>query len=101
MVVNMTPHDVNIVGGKTYKRSGAEVRLKVETVPAEPLPDGTPTTKTIFGEPVGLPEFQEGTYYIVSQLVKNALPNRSDLLVPAEIVRDEKGQITGAKSLGR
>ena len=40
------------------------------------------------------------TFYIVSQLVKSALPNRSDLLVPAEMVRDEKGAILGCKSLG-
>ena len=29
----------------------------------------------------------------VSQLVKTAFPNQSDLIVPAEVVRDEKGSI--------
>ena len=100
-VVNMTPHDVNIVGGLTYPKSGLQIRLAVQTVPCDPLPDGTPTSKTEFGEPEGLPEFREGIFYIVSQLVKNALPDRTDLLVPAEIVRDDAGVIIGAKSLGR
>lgn len=100
-VINMTPHDVNIVGGLTYPKSGLQIRLAVKTVQCEPLPDGTPTSKTEFGEPEGLPEFEDGTYYIVSQLVKNALPGRTDLLVPAEVVRDEAGVIVGAKSLGR
>lgn len=40
-------------------------------------------------------------YYIVSQIVKSALPERHDLLVPAEVVRDEMGNILGCKSLGR
>lgn len=40
------------------------------------------------------------TYYIVSQIVKSALPTRKDLLVPAEVVRDENGNIVGCKSLG-
>lgn len=40
-------------------------------------------------------------YYIVSQLVKSALPDREDLLVPAEVVRDEQGHIIGCRSLGR
>jgi hypothetical protein len=40
------------------------------------------------------------TYYIVSQLVKSALPHRFDLLVPAEIVRNSAGIIIGCKSLG-
>ena len=42
-----------------------------------------------------------GVFYIVSQLVKNALPDRTDLLVPAEVVRDGNGNIIGCKSLGR
>jgi hypothetical protein len=40
------------------------------------------------------------TYYLVSQLVKSALPSRKDLLVPAEIVRDKDGNIIGCRSFG-
>jgi hypothetical protein len=39
-------------------------------------------------------------FYLVSQPVKSALPSRKDLLVPAEVVRDEKGNIIGCRSFG-
>ena len=105
LVVNKTPHQVHILDEngqvvRTYEKSEGQIRLAVKTVKDEPLGD-VPTSRTVFGEPEGLPDFQEGTFYIVSQLVKNALPNRTDLLVPAEVVRDEKGNIVGCKSLGR
>jgi hypothetical protein len=102
----MTPHAITVCDGdgktvKVYPKGENLIRLSVKTVPADFLPDGTPTTVTEFGQPEGLPEYQRGTFYIVSQLVKNALPLRTDLLVPAEVVRDEAGNIIGCKSLGR
>ena len=105
-IVNATPHDVNIVDAtgapvRTYPKSNVSIRLAVATVDTEPLEDGTPTSVTQYGEAEGLPDFQEGTFYIVSQLVKNALPNRTDLLVPAQVLRNEAGQIVGCQSLGR
>ena len=106
MIINKTPHPVNIVGldgsiARVYERDATPIRLKQTVVEDVPLPDGTPTTRTVFGEPEGLPDFVEGTFYIVSQLVKSALPGRDDLLVPAEVVRDGEGNIIGCKSLGR
>jgi len=101
---NFTPHPINICNnaGEVIRVIQPEglVRLKAVTVPAGEI-DGVPVTKTEFGQPEGLPEFQEGVFIVVSQLVKTALPARSDLLVPAEVVRDEKGNIVGCKSLGR
>jgi hypothetical protein len=97
-IINMTPHDINIINGATIPSSGT-IRLKAETVPAGQI-NGINLTKTVYSEPVGLPEIKEGTLYIVSQLVKTALPDRVDLLVPAEVVRDDKGNIIGCKSLG-
>jgi len=104
MIINKTPHDVNIVKEneviKTIPKSDSQIRLSVQIAQAEPI-DEIKTSFTVFGEPEGLPEYEEGVFYIVSQLVKSALPGREDLLVPAEVVRDEKGQIIGCKSLGR
>ena len=101
----MTPHAIGILDGQNnlilnIPASGNQIRLKTSTVPAGIEVQGIPVTKTVFGEPEGLPEYVEGTYIIVSQLVKSALPNRKDLVVPAEVVRDEKGNIVGCKSLG-
>jgi hypothetical protein len=106
MVINKTPHPIHIVEKGTkrivhiYPKTQGMIRLKIETVTMGMLADGTPLTKTIFGAPEGLPEYKEGTFYIVSQLVKTALPERQDLLVPAEVVRDEQGNIIGCISLG-
>ena len=101
----MTPHDINILDEeekvvRTYPPSGGMIRLGVKTRKLTPLPDGTHRTATVYGEPVGLPEWKAGVVYIVSALVKQALPLREDLLVPAEVVRDSGGNIIGCKSLG-
>lgn len=103
-VVNCTPHPVTIVENgvvaRTIPASGEVARLSVSTEPAGVVL-GIPITRTVFGEPVGLPEPRQGTCYIVSQLVKNALLERGDLVVPAEVVRDAAGNIVGCRSLGR
>ncbi len=102
-IKNYTPHPISICNNagdiiRVIQPEGL-VRLKAVTVPAGEI-DGILVTRTEFGQPEGLPDFKEGTFYIVSQLVKSALPSRSDLLVPAEVIRDEKGNIVGCKSLG-
>lgn len=107
MIINKTPHPINLVTAEgkavtTFPKCLPEelIRLAVTTVAAEEI-EGVSTSVTVFGEPTGLPDFAEGTYYIVSQLVKAALPSRSDLLVPAEVLRNESGAIIGCQSLGR
>jgi len=132
MIINKTPHPVNIIGGTTFPACPKNelIRLLSETVVDTPI-NGVPTSITIFGEPEGLPEsgvfcpscgqttsgrfwnrdwstcdhcdsdILETVYYIVSQLVKSACPGRDDLLVPAEVVRDNSGNIIGCRSLGR
>lgn len=104
-ILNLTPHPIVLLRGdeKRVIESAGQVRLAAVTVGAGSIetPDGVVAlTKTVFGEPKGLPAPEEDTYYIVSQLIKSALPEREDLLVPAEVVRDETGNITGCKSLG-
>jgi hypothetical protein len=103
-IINMTPHDINILSDArmpllTFLASGDTIRLAMTTERLDPL-DGVPISKTVFGEPEGLPSPDYGTFYIVSGLVKSALPDRPDLLVPSEIVRDENGRIVGCQSLG-
>ena len=61
--------------------------------------DGVPISSTQWGETTDVPEYIEGTLYIVSQLVKNALPKRKDLLVPKGAVKDDKGNIMGCTRL--
>lgn len=103
-IKNLTPHPVNILDADnneiTHFESAGLVRLKmsVESVGSHA---GIPLTKTVFGEPEGLPGVKAGTLLIVSQLIKSALPERTDLVVPADVVRDKTGNIIGCRSLGR
>ena len=116
-IINMTPHPINIVEIKDHEELGTEVvnlltipvsgnliRLKSKTVHfgSVEVVEGLiiPITMTEFGTAEGLPDKKEGVFYIVSQLVKSALPNRTDLLVPAEVQRDQSGNIIGCLSLG-
>ena len=101
MIKNLTPHDVNIVEGgkviKTFKSEGL-VRCTQSTEIVGEV-EGINITSTVFGDVEGLPAETEGTYYIVSRLVLNACRSRNDLLVPNELVRDDKGNIIGCQSL--
>lgn len=104
-ILNMTPHPIVIIGVdgqviETIQPSGSLIRLKASTVTVGQI-NMIPVSETVFGEPEGLPEPAEDTYYIVSAIVKTALPSRSDLLVTAEAVRDGNGNIVGCRSLGR
>lgn len=104
MIKNFTPHPIHILDLENriveeFAPAGL-VRLKATTEPDEPI-SGIPTSRTVFGEPEGLPAKEERVWLIVSQLVKTALPDRDDLLVPAEVQRDDKGNIIGCWSLGR
>lgn len=103
-VFNFTPHPINILDSEgrelvTISPIGVVARLVAVTRRDTWIGD-IPTSRTVFGEPEGLPK-EDGDYYIVSQLVKSAFPERTDLLVPAEVVRDENGRIIGCRSLGR
>lgn len=102
--INMTPHKVVLLDDsnkviRIFESEGL-IRLKADTVRAGLLDKDIPLSKTVFGEPQGLPDYNGEDYFIVSQLVKTALPNRADLVVPAEVQRDENGNIIGCRSFG-
>lgn len=105
MLINLTPHQVTILGDnnkvlRAIEPSGEIARLKT-SVKAEGTIEGIKITKTCFDSVEGLPEQAIGIFYIVSQMVKNSpiTRERTDLLVPTEVVR-EGGKILGCKSLG-
>ena len=105
-IVNKTPHEVHIVNRqgeriKTFPMEGDPIRLKAEVHDVEGnLRREVPITYTVYAGGDSLPPYVEGVWYIVSQLVLSAFPDRTDLLVPAEVVRDAGGNIVGCRSLG-
>lgn len=77
---------------------GDPFRLSVEYVDAGYV-DGIPLVRPISVSRQALPVEREGIYYVVSTLVQNAYPDRNDLLIPAMLVRDAAGNITGCQAL--
>jgi hypothetical protein len=102
---NKTTQDVVILDKddqeiKRFKTEGAAICLGTEVERVGTL-GHVPLTKTRFKETQGLPQYKESVYYIVSQQVKSNLPDRKDLLIPAEvIVRNRTKQVIGCRSLG-
>lgn len=56
-------------------------------------------TEQEFGDIINLPEEQEGTFFIVSRIVADAAPERKDLAIVNDLVRDEQGLVSHARSI--
>ena len=107
LVYNYTPHDVNVYHNtgnvEVFESRGlARCTQEEEYVgyiePEGPLCIPTTIVRMQYGKVEGLPEPQDGVFYIVSSLVAQACKGkRSDLLVPADPVRDESGRIIGCR----
>lgn len=105
-IKNLTPHAVNILIDNdesiTIEPEGVIARCDQTNAPAGYIKTeygNIQLSKTWFGKVYDLPTQEKDTCYIVSRLVMQACPERNDLLVPNEIVRDEGGNIIGCKSL--
>lgn len=104
-IVNLTPHTLNFI------TDAGEV-----AVPPAPTPARCATTRTTVGEievggvtiPIhrtefgaveGLPDPSPDTIYVVSALVAQAVPDRADVYIVDDAVRDDAGRIIGARAL--
>ena len=104
-MTKMTPHAVSFVVSDDNKivipPSGDIARVSAKTVNTGKLINGIPVTRTVYGDVENLPDPQDDTIYIVSSLVAARVPNRDDVFIPNESVRDAEGRIIGCRSLGR
>jgi len=99
--VNLTPHALTIYANGEIAfeipASGTVARRAVsEEIVGEV--NGVVLARTVFGEAEGVPAPEEGVMYLVSRLVKDGLPNRTDVICPdtgKTAVRDEGGRILG------
>ena len=104
VLVNMTPHPLNIVQLDGTTLTVAPSGWVPRCSSSEEV-DGTiggliQITRQTLGEVTGLPEEIPGAFYIVSRLVASAA-NRSDLLVPGSLIIDDQGRVVGCKGLSR
>jgi hypothetical protein len=105
-IINLTPHKINLMpeGGPTVTipPSGlvarcATSRVQVDTVTVDGI--SIPVNQTRFGKVSDLPEPQPDTIYVVSALVAQAVPERQDVVIVDDAVRDDQGRIIGARAL--
>ena len=96
-LVNLTPHEINI-GGRVILPSGTVTRCEEITVRVGSF-DGIELVQKEYGEVIDLPDLEWNTLYIVSAMVRMAVPGRMDLASPGDLVRDENGKIIGYKNL--
>lgn len=119
LLVNLTPHNVNVIDYGTIPSSGQVARVSVEKTDSGfidvtcphcvngcehcsnqlAIPVKISTSK--FGKVEGLPDPQPGVLFIVSRLVLQACPERTDLVAPGDLVRDENGNVIGCNGLSR
>lgn len=125
-IINLTPHLVALynLADCTEVQSGSYKSLQLNegasplaTYPSQGVARATATkavvdhleidgqlvavNATTYGEPEGLPDAVEGTYYIVSALTAQAAKDRHDLLIVDGTVRDGDGRICGCTAFGR
>lgn len=103
-IVNCTPHPVCFVSAgttETFPPSGHVPRVEETARPfavASGIGYPTVAVERRGNEVSDLPDPENGTWLLVSRMVFDAASNRTDLLVPHDVVRDEDGRIIGCRS---
>lgn len=106
-IVNLTPHKIVLFSEDGQQQIAAfesegVARAAMQTTPVQV--DGFPyrLTSNTYGEVEGLPEYEEGVYYILSALTVSAAKahgrRTDDLLITSDPVRDDQGRIIGCKA---
>ena len=104
-LVNLTPHVLKIYNEyeelvATIPPSGDIARVSV-TRAQDGRVGNIPLFRTTYGTVEGLPGAEPDTLYIVSGMVRAAVPHRSDVWQPGELLRDANGRPVGAIGLSR
>lgn len=104
-IINLTPHAIDIVDDNgnpfvSIPASGQIARVATQTVRTGESFNGIPVSRTTHGEVENLPDRQENTIYIVSLAVASTVPEREDVFIPNESIRNAQGFVAGCKSLG-
>lgn len=102
-LINLTPHTLNLFNSNgeqvaVLEASGATARVPVTNQLAGEV-SGVPVYRQETGEVTGLPDPVEGVGYVVSLVVRLAVPHRTDVYSPGELVRNDQGQPVGCKGL--
>jgi hypothetical protein len=107
LVVNLTPHPITLAQGDrtvTVPPCGTVARVATTEVEVGHVDvDGLdiPVLNLQFGQVEDLPAPREGVLYLVSALVGQACPDRTDVVSPGRLIRDDQGRVVAAAALVR
>ena len=103
IIINTTPHAIHeLKSNQTFEPNNtAQVRVTDTFVDTGETIEDVPILTRTFGDVENLPAQRPNVFYIVSLVVKQALPNRSDLFTPGKLVRNENGVIVGCEGFIR
>src|SRR3954467_5223344 len=102
-LVNLCPHQVSVKhsdGSETIIPQSGVARVAVAYQDAGSITlaaHAVQIIKGVYGEVTGLPKPTDDCFFVVSHMVRMALPNRKDLLSPPDIVRDSQGSILACR----
>lgn len=104
-IVNLTPHSIRILSSDKITEiinvppSGIVARVTVTRTQIGVVSPGIPVFVSQYGEATGVPAPTAEVVYLVSAMVRQALPNRIDVLSPGELIRGADGQPIGCYGL--
>lgn len=107
MFVNLTPHAITYIRDDetTIVLESQGVARAASTTEYVGDLEGFRITRSSFGEPVNLPEYSEGVYYVVSLATAQAARaygrRTDDLFFTNEAVRNPDGSIRGCRSFAQ
>jgi hypothetical protein len=102
-LINLTPHAINIYDEDrktllaTIQPSGQVARVEMTRVRLSTLFGSIPAYISEAGDVTGIPA--GNSLYIVSSMVRLALPKNFNIYSPGELLRDESGQPIGCIGL--
>lgn len=106
-IVNLTPHPLAIMTPRGTIEIAPEATVARVETHTEARPDlliagfeaPVECVSLATGDVHNLPEAEPNTVYVVSSIVATAVPHRSDVATPHDLIRDDAGFVTGCRSL--
>ena len=95
-IVNLTPHSINFLDESSRPilvARAKQTRTLCGTIA------GIPVNQCAYGTVQGLPEPAEETIYVVSAITAQACPEREDVYIVDDSVRDSNGRVIGVRAL--
>lgn len=93
-LVNLTPHTISLPNGTTIEPTGYVARANLHYNQIMEW-EGVTFFSTEMKAISNVPAPEKDTYFIVPVIVRVNMPDRTDLLSPTRLIRNNKGEIVG------